>query len=141
MFLDGLFALSVIAQRQLVSRQRNVGTDAYALSNFVTTGTLEATGAITQFTFKYLIDSTLETPSAYKTNQVVSKELVADRFFFTKVWFNLRNNMAPARMYAFDQAKPVVCTLPLRSRAKLLYTLGLSRERAQDVLISMPKAP
>ncbi|KDN51457.1 hypothetical protein RSAG8_00002, partial [Rhizoctonia solani AG-8 WAC10335] len=84
MFLDGLFALSVIAQRQLVSRQRNVGTDAYALSNFVTTGTLEATGAITQFTFKYLIDSTLETPSAYKTNQVVSKELVADRFFFTK---------------------------------------------------------
>ncbi|KAG8691934.1 hypothetical protein FRC11_004863 [Ceratobasidium sp. 423] len=89
------------------------GTDAYTQSNFVTTGALEATGNTTKFTFKYFIDSVLETPSAYemKLIQVVSKEPVADGSL-TKVWFDVRNNKAG--IYAFDETNPVV-SVPLSS--------------------------
>ncbi|KAJ1310242.1 hypothetical protein OPQ81_006984 [Rhizoctonia solani] len=89
------------------------GADAYTQSNFVTTGALEATGATTKFTFKYFIDSALQTPSGYemKLIQVVSKEPVANGSL-TKVWFDVRNNKAG--IYAFNDTNPVV-SVPLSS--------------------------
>ncbi|CAE6416679.1 unnamed protein product [Rhizoctonia solani] len=89
------------------------GADAYTQSNFVTTGALEATGAITKFTFKYFIGPALKTPSPYemKLIQVVSKEPVADGSL-TKVWLDIRNNKAG--IYAFDETNPVV-SIPLSS--------------------------
>lgn len=91
----------------------DLSSDGPSQSNFVSTAALEATGAVTKFTFKLALDATLTTPSASPVPivQVVSKEPVDGQGSATKVFFDVRNNQAG--IYAFSDT-PVV-SVPLSS--------------------------
>ena len=91
----------------------DLSVDGPSQTNFVSTTSLEATGAITKFTFKLYIDPALKTPgiSGVPIVQVVSKEPVDGQGSATKVFLDVRNNVAG--IYAFSNA-PVV-SVPLSS--------------------------
>lgn len=92
----------------------DLSSDGSSQSNFISTAALEATGAVTKFTFKFFLDPALTTPSSSPVPivQVVSKEPVDGQGSATKVWFDVKDNKAG--VYAFSDAVPVV-SVPLSS--------------------------
>ncbi|KAF8610614.1 hypothetical protein BDV93DRAFT_550417 [Ceratobasidium sp. AG-I] len=91
----------------------DLSTNGPSQTNLVSTTSLDATGAVTKFTFKLFIDPALKTPgsSPVPIVQVVSKEPVDGQGAATKVFLDVRNNVAG--IYAFSNA-PVV-SIPLSS--------------------------
>ncbi|KAG8728398.1 hypothetical protein FRC10_005012 [Ceratobasidium sp. 414] len=86
----------------------NLATTGPVQTNFISTNAVEATGGVTEYTFKLFLEPGLATPSSAGSVplvQIVSKEPVDGQGSATKVWLDAQNN--EVGIYAFSNTPMV----------------------------------
>ncbi|KAG9120725.1 hypothetical protein FRC07_003661 [Ceratobasidium sp. 392] len=90
-----------------------LSSDGNVQTNFISTSAVEATGDITEYTFKLFLEPGLATPSSVGSVplvQIVSKEPIDGQGSATKVWLDAKDNTVG--IYAFSNTPVASVPLP-----------------------------